>query len=86
MKKVLKQFFIKCIETLIEWLETNQRELKTKVNLDEEIFKYHKAAEELDPQLQPEITENGVFGEDGWYIEIRNPVVDPNLDKLSDRF
>jgi hypothetical protein len=86
MKKVLKQFFIKCIETLIEWLETNQRELKTKVNLDEEISKYHKAAEELDPQLQPEITENGVFGEDGWYIEIRNPVVDPNLDKLSDRF
>jgi hypothetical protein len=86
MKKVLKQFFIKCIETLIEWLETNHRELKTKVNLDEEISKYHKAAEELDPQLQPEITENGVFGEDGWYIEIRNPVVDPNLDKLSDRF
>jgi hypothetical protein len=86
MKKVLKQFFIKCIETLIEWLETNHRELKTKVNLDEEISKYHKAAEELDPQLQPEITENGVFGEDGWYIEIRNPIVDPNLDKLSDRF
>jgi hypothetical protein len=86
MKKVLKQFFIKCIETLIEWLETNHRELKTKVNLDEEISKYHKAAEELDPQLQPEITENGVFGEDGWYIEIRNPVVDRNLDKLSDKF
>jgi len=86
MKKVLKQFFIKCIETLIEWLETNQRELKTKVNLDEEISKYHKAAEELDPQLQPEITENGVFGEDGWYIEIRNPVVDRNLNKLSDKF
>jgi hypothetical protein len=86
MKKVLKQFFIKCIETLIEWLETNQRELKTKVNLDEEISKYHKAAEELDPQLQPEITENGVFGEDGWYIEIRNPVIDRNLDKLSDKF
>jgi hypothetical protein len=86
MKKVLKQFFIKCIETLIEWLETNHRELKTKVNLDEEISKYHKAAEELDPQLQPEITENGVFGEDGWYIEIRNPVIDPDLDKLSDRF
>lgn len=81
-----KQFFIKCIESLIIWLETTQRKVRTKANLDQEIYKYHKAAEELDPQLQPEITENGVFGEDGWYIEIRNPVVDPNLNKLSDKF
>jgi hypothetical protein len=81
-----KQFFIKCIESLIIWLETTRREARTETNLNQEIYKYHKAAEELDPQLQPEITENGVFGEDGWYIEIRNPVVDRNLDKLSDKF
>jgi hypothetical protein len=81
-----KQFFIKCIESLIIWLKTTRREVRTRANLNEEIYKYHEAAEELDPQLQPEITENGVFGEDGWYIEIRNPIIDPNLDKLSDRF
>jgi len=81
-----KQFFIKCIESLIIWLETTWREAKTEANLNQEIRKYHEAAEELDPQLQPEITENGVFGEDGWYIEIRNPVVDRNLNKLSDKF
>ena len=81
-----KQFFIQCIESIIVWLETTWREAKTEANLNQEICKYHEAAEELDPQLQPEFTENGVFGEDGWYIEIRNPVIDPDLDKLSDRF
>ena len=81
-----KQFLIKCIESLIIWFETTWRKAKTEANLNQEIRKYHEAAEELNPQLQPEIIENGVFGEDGWYIEIRNPVVDRNLDKLSDKF
>jgi len=69
----LNQFFTQLIKYLFEWLQDLWREAKTEANLNSEISKYHKAAEELDPQPQIEFKENGVFGEEGWYIEISNP-------------
>jgi trehalose/maltose hydrolase-like predicted phosphorylase len=69
----LNQFFSQLIKYLLEWLQELWREAKTEANLNSEISKYHKAAEELDPQPQAEFKENGVFGEEGWYIELSHP-------------
>jgi AAA15 family ATPase/GTPase len=83
----LNQFFTQLIKYLLDWLQELWREAKTEANLNSEIFKYHKAAEELDPQPQIEIKENGVFGKENWYIEISNPVFnDPDRDKPFDSF
>ena len=81
----LKQFFYQLIEYLFNWIITEWRDAKTTANLNQEIRKYHEAAEELDPQPQAEFKENGVFGEEGWYIEISHPAfTSPDLDKPSD--
>jgi hypothetical protein len=83
----LKKFFIQLIEHFFNWIIDEWRTAKTTANLNQEIRKYHEAAEELDPQPQVEIKENGVFGEPGWFIEISNPAfTSPDLDKPSDPF
>ena len=69
ISKLLNQL----IQYVFDWLLELWREAKTEANLNSEISKYHKAAEELDPQPQAEFKENGVFGEPGWYIEISHP-------------
>lgn len=83
----LKEFFNQLIKHFLDLLLQLWQEAKTEANLNSEIFKYHKAAEELDPQPQAEFKENGVFGETGWYIEMSHPAFnDPDLDKPSDPF
>jgi trehalose/maltose hydrolase-like predicted phosphorylase len=83
----VNQFFSQLIKYLLEWLQELWREAKTEANLNSEISKYHKAAEELDPQPQIEFKENGVFGEEGWYIELSHPAFnDPDRDKPFDSF
>lgn len=73
--KPVKDLLQQLIQYFIDWLVTFWREAKTTANLNEEIRKYKEATEELDPQPQPEFKENGVFGQDGWYIQLTNPVV-----------
>jgi hypothetical protein len=81
ISKLLNQL----IQYVFDWLLELWREAKTEANLNSEISKYHKAAEELDPQPQAEFKENGVFGEPGWSIEISHPAfTSPDLDKPSD--
>lgn len=81
----LKLFFTQLIEYFLNWIIDEWRTAKTTANLNEEIRKYKEATEELYPQPQIEIKENGVFGKEGWYIEISNPAFsDPDLDKPSD--
>jgi hypothetical protein len=81
----LKEFFNQLIKHFLDLLLQLWQEAKTEANLNSEISKYHKAAEELDPQPQAEFKENGVFGEPGWYIEMSHPAFnDPDLDKPSD--
>lgn len=69
----LKEFFNQLIKHFLNLLLQLWQEAKTEANLNSEISKYHKAAEELDPQPQAEFKENGVFGEPGWYIEMSHP-------------
>lgn len=73
--KPVKDLLQQLIQYFINWLVKFWREAKTTANLNEEIRKYKEATEELDPQPQPEFKENGVFGQDGWYIQLTNPVV-----------
>ena len=81
----LKEFFNQLIKYFLNLLLQLWQEAKTEANLNSEIAKYHKAAEELDPQPQAEFKENGVFGEPGWYIQMSHPAFsDPDLDKPSD--
>jgi hypothetical protein len=83
----LKLFFTQLIEYFLNWIIDEWRTAKTTANLNEEIRKYKEAAEELYPQPQIEIKENGVFGEEGWFIEISNPAFsDPDPDKPSGPF
>lgn len=83
----LKEFFNQLIKGLLEMLIELWREAKTEANLNSEISKYHKAAEELDPQPQAEFKENGVFGESGWFIQMSHPsFTSPDPDKPSDPF
>ena len=69
----LKLFFTQLIEYFLNWIIDEWRTAKTTANLNEEIRKYKEATEELYLQPQIEIKENGVFGEEGWFIEISNP-------------
>ena len=83
----LKLFFTQLIEYFLNWIIDEWRTAKTTANLNEEIRKYKEATEELYPQPQIEIKENGVFGEEGWFIETSNPAFsDPDPDKPSGPF
>ena len=79
------KLFNQLIQYVLDWLLELWREAKTEANLNSEISKYHKVAEELEPQPQAEFKENGVFGEPGWFIELSHPAFnDPDLDKPFD--
>lgn len=80
ISKLLNQL----IQYVFDWLLELWKEAKTEANLNSEIFKYQKTAEELDPQPQIEFKENGVFGEPGWYIEISHPAF-TNSQRLNEK-
>ena len=44
--------------------------------VDLEVKKLHEQWEEDDRQITPHIVETGVFGDEGWSIEISNPIVE----------
>ena len=59
-KKLIKYY----IDKIVSWLRVQ----KLKLELDDEIKKYHQ---ELDKKIKkPKIREVGKFGEDGWSISI----------------
>ena len=45
-------------------------------SVDKQAEEIVKQWEEEDKQPEPEIVEEGIFGEDGWYISISNSVVE----------
>ena len=49
--------------------------------VDLEIKKLHEQWEEDDKQFTPHTVETGVFGEEGWSIEISNPIVERRTEK-----
>jgi hypothetical protein len=59
-KKLIKYY----IDKLVSWIRIK----KLKLELDDEIKKYH---DDMDTKItKPRIVEKGTFGEDGWSISI----------------
>ena len=67
------------ITGLIEWLHKlwiDGKILRTMDDVDRQAVKILSDWEENDRQETPHIVETGVFGDEGWSIEITNPIVE----------
>ena len=60
----------------IEKMYWDGKVLQTMAGVDLEIKKLHEQWEEDDKQFTPHTVETGVFGDEGWSIEITNPIVE----------
>ena len=64
---------LKYLFSYIEKWYWDGKVLNTMAGVDLETKKLHKLWEENDRELTPHVVERGVFGDDGWSIEISNP-------------
>jgi hypothetical protein len=71
LNNILKYLF-----SYIEKWYWDGKVLDTMAGVDLETKKLHELWEENDRQTTPHRMETGVFGDDGWSIEISNPVVE----------
>ena len=70
----------------LEWLK--QKWIDTKVfntmrDVDRQSEQIKKIWEEQDERTEPIIVEKGVFGDEGWSIEITNPIVERGTSSTS---
>ena len=66
---------LKYLFSYIEKWYWDGKVLQTMAGVDLEVKKLHEQWEEDDRQITPHIVETGVFGDEGWSIEISNPIV-----------
>ena len=74
------------ITGFIEWLHKmwiDGKILRTMDNVDRQAEKILSDWEENDRQETPHIVETGVFGDEGWSIEITNPIVERGTSATS---
>ena len=74
------------ITGFIEWLHKlwiDGKILKTMADVDKDIESIKSTWEENDRQSTPHIVETGVFGDEGWSIEISNPIVERGTSSTS---
>ena len=64
---------LKYLFSYIEKWYWDGKVLDTMAGVDLETKKLHELWEENDRELTPHVVERGVFGDDGWSIEISNP-------------
>ena len=70
----------------IEWLKNFWIDVKiynTMRDVDRQADAIKKIWEEDDRQTTPHVVETGVFGDEGWSIEISNPVVERGTPTIS---
>ena len=67
----------------IEKMYWDGKVLQTMAGVDLEVKKLHEQWEEDDKQFTPHIVETGVFGDEGWSIEISNPIVERRTPSIS---
>ena len=67
---------LKYLFSYIEKWYWDGKVLQTMAGVDLEVKKLHEQWEEDDRQITPHIVETGVFGDEGWSIEISNPIVE----------
>ena len=79
VKKKFKNPFLQHLAIgFIEWLKQMWIEVKvanTMRDIDRQTEQIKKIWEEQDDRNEPIIVEKGVFGDEGWSIEISNPIV-----------
>ena len=66
---------LKYLFSYIEKMYWDGKVLQTMAGVDLEIKKLHELWEADDKQITPHTVETGVFGEEGWSIQISNPIV-----------
>jgi len=66
----------------IEKMYWDGKVLQTMAGVDLEIKKLNEQWEEDDKQFTPHTVETGVFGEEGWSIQISNPIVGGRTEKF----
>ena len=80
VKKKFKNPFVQHLALgLIEWLKGKWIDIKvanTMRDIDKQSEQIKQIWEEQDVRREPNIVEEGVFGDEGWSIEISNPVVE----------
>ena len=79
VKKKFKNPFLQHLAIgFIEWLKQMWIEVKvanTMRDIDRQTEQIKRIWEEQDDRNEPIIVEKGVFGDEGWSIEISNPIV-----------
>ena len=79
VKKKFKNPFVQHLALgFIEWLKQQWIEVKVANamrDIDKQTEQIKKIWEEQDDRNEPIIVEKGVFGDEGWSIEISNPIV-----------
>ena len=87
VKKKFKNPFVQHLALgFIEWLKQQWIEVKVANamrDIDKQTEQIKKIWEEQDVRNEPIIVETGVFGDEGWSIEISNPVVDRGSSSIS---
>ena len=88
VKKKFKNPFVQHLALgLVEWLKIKWIDVKvanTMRDIDKQSEQIKKIWEEQDDrQSTPHIVETGVFGDEGWSIEISNPVVERGTSATS---
>ena len=80
VKKKFKNPFVQHLALgLVEWLKIKWIDVKvanTMRDIDKQSEQIKKIWEEQDVRNEPIIVEKGVLGDEGWSIEISNPVVE----------
>ena len=80
VKKKFKNPFVQHLALgLIEWLKAKWIDVKvanTMRDIDKQSEQIKQIWEEQDVRREPIIVEKGVLGDEGWSIEISNPVVE----------
>ena len=67
---------LKYLFSYIEKWYWDGKVLQTMAGVDLETKKLHEHWEENDKQSTPHIVETGVFGKEGWSLQISNPIVE----------
>ena len=87
VKKKFKNPFVRHLALgLIEWLKKKWIYAKienTMQSVDAQAEQLVKEWDRNEPIQRPNIVEKGVFGDEGWSIEISNPVVDRGSSSIS---
>ena len=72
---------LKYLFSYIEKMYWDGKVLQTMAGVDLETKKLHELWEADDKQITPHTVETGVFGEEGWSIQISNPIVEGRTEE-----